>query len=303
MEFLNKNNNIFFTFLGFTTLFILGGCIQNKPASISLEDSELAVPVINSVAALGQLSPYGEIRRLAPPVSGFGGTPRILKLLVDVGEDVKQGQILAVFDNQPKIIADILALEAKIETLEAKIAIQKREILRYQIAADEGATTLILLDDEKNQLVKLNGQKKESLAEMIGLKADFSDSELKSPIDGMVLRINFREGERPDIDGVIEVGANQTMEALIEVYESDISRIQLGQAVTLISENGGFNGSINGVVKTISPQIRQRKVLSTDPTGDADARIVEVRVSIDPEFYSLVKNFTGMKVIARFNLP
>lgn len=80
---------------------------------------------------------------------------------------------------------------------------------------------------------------------------------------------------------MINVGANQSMEALIEVYESDIDRVQMGQAVDLISENGGFNGSLSGQVTLISPQVRQRRVLSTDPTGDADSRVVEVRVKLD----------------------
>ena len=70
-------------------------------------------------------------------------------------------------------------------------------------------------------------------------------------------------------------------------------------AVRLSSENGGFRGSLAGRVNQISPQVRQRQVLSTDPTGDADARIVEVRVSLDPEDARRVRQLTGLKVIAR----
>ena len=90
------------------------------------------------------------------------------------------------------------------------------------------------------------------------------------------------------------------MEALIEVYESDISRVFLGQNVSLTSENGGFSGSLKGRVNQISPRVSQRVVLATDPTGDAAARIVEVRVILDPSSALLVDRFTGMKVIARF---
>ena len=49
----------------------------------------------------------------------------------------------------------------------------------------------------------------------------------------------------------------------------------------------------------ISPQVRQREVLSTDPSGDVDARIVEVRVGLAPEEASRVRSLTGLKVIAR----
>jgi HlyD family secretion protein len=89
------------------------------------------------------------------------------------------------------------------------------------------------------------------------------------------------------------------MEALVEVYESDIDRVRLGQLVRLTSENGGFGGSLSGVVQRINPQVRQREVLSTDPTGDADARIVEVRVRLDSADARRVRDLSGLKVIAR----
>ena len=90
------------------------------------------------------------------------------------------------------------------------------------------------------------------------------------------------------------------MEALIEVYESDINRVFINQNVDLTSENGGFKEILKGTVFRISPKVKQRKVLSTDPTGDADSRIIEVLVKLDKESINLVQNYAGMKVIARF---
>jgi HlyD family secretion protein len=45
--------------------------------------------------------------------------------------------------------------------------------------------------------------------------------------------------------------------------------------------------------------VRQREVLSTDPTGDADARVVEVRVRLDPDDARRVQRLTGLKLIGR----
>ena len=75
--------------------------------------------------------------------------------------------------------------------------------------------------------------------------------------------------------------------------------MRLGQPVSLISENGGFQGNLSGEVIRISPQVRQRAVLSTDPTGDADARVVEVRVALTAADSQRVRDLTGLKVIAR----
>ncbi len=281
-------------FLGLT------GCIKGPETSEIPQIEVINAKPVESVAALGQLSPYGQIRQLAAPVSGFGGTPRVSELLVEDGDLVDKGQILAVFDNQKRVLADLDISRARLQTLVKKISIQQKEISRYEITAIEGATSQVLLDTKKQELIELDGQKNEVLAEIKGLEVDFNDSQLISPVDGVILQINSRVGERPGPDGVLSVGANQIMQALIEVYESDISRIYIGQSVSLTSENGGFKETLNGTVSRISPQVRQRLVLSTDPTGDADARIIEVQVKLTKESVELVRNLTGIKVIARF---
>ena len=144
------------------------------------------------------------------------------------------------------------------------------------------------------------GRRDEALAKRQGLLVDLEKSELRAPLDGMVLEIHAREGERPGSDGVMDVGASQRMQARIEVYESDIGNVRLDQNVRLSSENGGFSDSLAGTVIQISPQVQQRAVLSTDPTGDADARVVEVLVALEPKDAERVSRLRGLKVIARF---
>ncbi len=288
--------------IGFLGTFLVSSIDQGGEPATSQVNTPVLEPVmrLEAVAALGRLSPSGEIRSLAAPLSGFGGTPRVAELLINEGELVEEGQVLAVFDNRPSVVADLAVVSARLKTLAIKIRMQKREVSRYQEAADQGAASLVLLEEKQDELVKFLGQEEEALAQLKGLEVDLANSQLKSPINGVVLRVHAREGERPGAQGVVEVGDNQNMEALIEVYESDVSRIELGQSVTLISENGGFDGTLRGKVQRISPQVRQRKVLSTDPTGDADARVVEVRVILEPTSSKQVRELTGMKVIARF---
>ncbi len=253
-----------------------------------------------AVAALGSLRPAGEVRRLAAPVSGFGGSPRVSSLLVKEGDPVSTGQVLAVFDSRPQIEADLASLDEKIRTVETEIPLKRKEVARYAQAAGQGAAKAVVLEEKQNELILLDRKRVELLAERRKLEADLTDSELRSPIDGTVLRLRARVGERPGSDGVLDVGASQSMEAVIEVYESDINRVKVGEPVTLISENGGFEGDLSGTVERISPEVRQRQVLSTDPTGDADARIIEVVVRLDARSTQRVSRLSGLKVIARF---
>ena len=285
-----------------TPLFLISmyGCNKKDSEENKLSNNNEFVEKIQAVAALGQLNPLGDVRKLAAPTSGKGGTPRLSKLLVQEGDYIIKDQTLAVFDNRPKLEADLAFQEANLNILINEIRIQKREINRYQMLVDKGVVAIILLDNMKDDLVLSEAKMLKVQSAINAINFDLEQTQLKSPIDGIVLQVLAREGERPSSSGVLNVGANQLMEALIEVYESDIDRVEIGQVVDLISENGGFNGSLKGQVSLISPQVRQRKVLSTDPTGDADSRVVEVRVKLDKASAKKVSHLTGMKVIARF---
>ena len=285
-------------------VFVLIGCGGDQstkaPSDKSASDANEAVARPEAVAALGQLEPAGDVRRLAAPTAGVAGTPRIEQLLVDEGAVIRRGQVLARFDTKDGLEADLAAVEADLASLEDEIALQKVEVSRYSRGANWGAVSLVQRESSREDLVRLEGEQAQALARRQGLLVDLEDSELVSPLDGLVLEIHAREGERPGSDGVMDIGASQKMQARIEVYESDIAQINLDQQVQLTSENGGFSGQLSGRVIQISPRVQQRDVLSTDPTGDADARVVEVLVALDDADVRRVIRLAGLKVIARF---
>ena len=301
--FINNFKNIIFYFLIFLPLSIgISSCSQNKKlnSNSNIEKTSDFIPVIEAVAALGQLSPAGDIRQLAAPISQFGSSPRLSELLVKEGDFVKEGSVLAVFENRKKLVADLEKKNNLIKTNILEISLKEDQIERYQLAVEKSAYSLVQLSQRKDELLKLQKQKIINLGDKKNIEIDLFNSQLRSPIDGYILDVNTRVGERSKNEGILDIGSSQNMEALIEVYESDINRVFISQNVELSSENGGFKKILTGEVIRISPQVKQRKVLSTDPTGDADARIIEVLVKLNQESIKLVKNYTGMKVIAKF---
>ncbi len=272
---------------------------QQRPIPAPAAKVSQVVRQPDSVAALGRLEPAGDVRRLAAPISGIGGSPRITGLLVEEGDAVRRGQLLASFDTAPTLVAEQRLLDARIANLDRRLQVQTRDILRYRQLSRSGAIPSGELDTRETALLELQGQRNEAWAQREKIKAELLLTELRAPIDGLVLKLHARVGERPGDQGVLELGASNRMQAVVEVYESDIDRVRLGQPVSLISENGGFQGNLSGEVIRISPQVRQRAVLSTDPTGDADARVVEVRVALNAADSQRVRDLTGLKVIAR----
>lgn len=270
----------------------------DKTAEMTATAKARSEPVRKAVAALGTLEPAGEIRVLAAPIAGIS-VPRLTGLFVNVGDQVKKGQLLATFDTGPALRAQRELLVTRMVTLSRRLRLELRELSRYRNLAQAGAFAADELDRREQQYLQLQGELNETEANLKKIQADLDNTELRSPIDGAVLKIIAHVGERPGEKGILEIGANQQMQAVLEVYESDISQVRLGQGVELTSENGGFDGKLNGQVVLISPQVRQREVLSTDPSTDVDARIVEVRASLSPKDALRVRDLSGLKVIGR----
>jgi len=283
-------------------LFINFSCSNQKKfreyENLNLEQD--IIPPLKGVAALGQLSPAGEVRKLASPVSQFGTFPRVIELFVKEGDYVEKNTVLATFENREKLKSDLQKKEYLLETNDLEISLKEDQLERFKLAIEKNAYSEIQFSQRKDELLKLKKQKIINLADRQAILIDLSNSQLRSPINGYILSINTREGERSNSEGVLDIGASQNMEATIEVYESDIDRVFLNQRVELTSENGGFDDKLFGFVVRINPRVKQRKVLSTDPTGDADARVIEVLVKLNEDSIEKVKTFAGMKVIARF---
>lgn len=252
------------------------------------------------VSALGRLEPAGDVRKLAAPMSGLGGSPRIAALWVQEGDRVGRGDRLASFDSRPGLLADQALIQTKISNTLLQLQLLERDTRRYRRLAKSGATPSADLDNREIRLINLRGDLAQARVQLRKVQSDLVQSELRAPMNATVLRILARPGERPGESGILELGNTDQMEAVAEVYESDINRVRVGQPATLISENGGLTTTLKARVVRITPQVRQRQVVSTNPTGDADARVVEVRLALVPSDLARVRQLAGLKVIIRF---
>jgi len=256
-------------------------------------------PQPRGVSALGRLNPSGDVRRLDAPSGALGAAPRVESLFVQEGDRVEAGQVLAQFDNHPDQLADVEVAKATIVALEQREELLRQELRRYQRLFENGAESQEALDIRKIKLLTVQQELRKAKAELQRQRIKLPDGELVAPFSGTVLEIFARPGERPGSDGVLSLGRSDQMEAVLEVYESDIGRVRVGQSVLLQSENGGFDGELQGRVRRIDPLVQQRDVLSTDPTADTDARVVEVHVALDPDDARRVRQLTGLKLIGR----
>lgn len=229
-------------------------------------------PILVHVGCLGRLEPRGGVLRVAGP-------PRpavvIEELLVSEGGSVQEGQVIAV-------LAGIGVQRADVARLEAELANAERELARHRKLRSNR-----VLSESELQAHQL--ARDVARAALARAQAEFELSTVRAPIDGQVLEIHAREGERVGPDGIVEIGTTSAMYAVAEVYETDIGRVHVGQGAVVRSP--ALPRELTGEIETIGLKIGKKDVLSTDPVADADARVVEVEIRLhEPELAAALTN-------------
>jgi len=117
---------------------------------------------------------------------------------------------------------------------------------------------------------------------------------LLSPIDGTVLRIHAREGERVGNDGVLELADLTAFDVVAEVYETDLPRVRLGAAAEVIVP--GEPRPYPARVIDLGWRVGRQSVISPDPVAAIDSRVVEVRLRLDASANEAIRRRTNMQV-------
>jgi HlyD family secretion protein len=140
----------------------------------------------------------------------------------------------------------------------------------------------------------------QAIAAMKQAQAELKQAEVRSPMDGEVLYIHTYSGELISSDGIVEIGQTKRMQAVAEVYQSDVSKVHPGQKVRVTSDS--ISGALQGTVERVGSQIRRQTMINTDPSTNIDSRVVEVHVSLDNASSQRAAKFTNLQVTVGIEL-
>lgn len=250
---------------------------EAKPAA--LPDVALASPASSDdrVAALGRLQPKDGVRVIAGPAQAVAV---VGELLVDKGDAVRAGQLIARLD-------DAELREAALQRAEARVANAQAELARNARLRDGEVISESLHD-------KLKLEHAVALADSRLARAELARVQVRSPIDGQVLDVHARAGERVGPEGIVELGQTQAMYAIAEVYETEVGDVRLGAEAEVTSP--ALPRVLHGRVDRIALRVRKLDVLGTDPAARTDARVVEVEVRLGDVDAALAARLTHMQV-------
>jgi len=261
-----------------------------------------------AISALGRLEPeHGIIRVAAPAMVGITIGPAISELLVDEGDDVVEGQLLAVTDlaDLMQSIADEKRASLKLARLQATAAssmaesdcalvetkmeeanrrkewretnVSTRE--EYEQALADAVLVQAACNAGRADAVAAESAIEVAAAALRRAEAELARTEIRAPSSGRVLEILSRPGETVGSKGALEIGNVARMYAIAEVYETDVGRISIGQPAVIASS--ALNAPLTGVVEHVRLKVRKQDEIGTDPAARKDARIVEVEILLD----------------------
>ena len=276
-------------------------------AFISAPGAATAAPP-ESIAALGRLEPEHGIIRVASPSTPQAAYGAVLAALrVSEGDDVEQGQLLAVADTAAVMGAIVAEARTEVELAQREVesarsmatttctranvaereAVRRAQLHEQGLAGEEEAdrargeadarkascntaSTAIQLSETRVSVAR---------AKLARVEAELQRAYIRAPMAGRVLEVLVRPGELMGEAGVLELGRVDHMHAIAEVYESDIRFVAVGQAATVRSP--AFENDLTGHVKRIRQKVQKQDEIGTDPAARKDARIVEVVIELD----------------------
>lgn len=188
------------------------------------------------------------------------GVVRALK--VDVGTAVKKGQPLVVIDS-PDVGAD----RARLSGAKARVQVAAENHDRQKKLQAEGVGS-------KKSLLDAQQEHDQAKSEYAALRASLSvlgaggggagSYTLTSPIDGVVTERKVTIGKLVSSEEVLlEIVDTRSMWAELDVAESDLLAVAVGQAVSLRLDGLGereLSGSITYVAPAVDPHTRTAKV-------------------------------------------
>jgi HlyD family secretion protein len=311
-----RNRRILYVVIGVAVVLVaVGGLIAAARGGTKIDPSKLAKvergDLAKSVVATGKVEPITKVE-IKSKASGI-----VKKLLVDAGDRVKRGQVLAELDKE-EIEAHVAQAKAQEEAAEASLRATEADMERAKVDAEgpdvptlerayeraqgmakEGVVSVSALDDAqrayelavnkqnvaKAQLQVLHakiGQAQAQVAQdranLKQLEEQYSYTTVESPIDGVVLSRDVEVGDA--VSSILVLGSSATLIMTL----GDISEVYVKGKVDESDIGKVYLGQPARIkVESFKDKTFNGKVTKISPMGVEKDNVTtfEVRVSIN----------------------
>jgi HlyD family secretion protein len=215
-----------------------------------------AHPFTPHVALLGEVRPKRDIHVFAT-ASGV----RVLQLLADEGDTVRQGQPLARLDvamaTAQTSAAQASVAEAASNALRARDEYQRAESIR-----DSGALSSEAIEQRHSASVAADARLAAARAQLALVNAQIQGGYVRAPVAGLVISRSVQLGATVNTQEMFRIAGDNRLEVSAQISETDVTSMRPGQtAVFRLGDGSTVQGALSRVPASINDRTRTGEAL------------------------------------------
>lgn len=207
---------------------------------------------------------------------------QVVERMVDVGQHVDKGEILARIDNVEQQ-ANMRVAQASQDAAHAQLVQAEASFKRQQALLAQGFTTRSQFDQAQQVLRTAQSTLKNAESQLSNAQDELSYTELRAPVSGVVTARSVESGQVVQAaQTAFSIAEDGARDAIFDVQETLVNHARIGMGVTL------------GLLSDVSVQT-EGKIREISPVVDAHTGTVRVKVGVSevPEQMALGAIVTG----------
>jgi HlyD family secretion protein len=196
--------------------------------------------------------------------------------------------------NESQAILNRINTTANKQLAEAKVALNRINTTSNQQISEAQAKLNSIREVRPVDVQLAAAEIASVIANLNRAETELEAAYIRAPMTGQIIKIHSRVGEKIGDQGIADFAQTNNMMAVAEVYQTDISKVKLGQKAIITSQ--GFGGELQGNVQQIGLQVNRQNIFSDQPGENLDSRIIEVKIRLTPEDSQRVSGLTNLQV-------
>jgi RND family efflux transporter MFP subunit len=256
-----------------------------RSLSVAVEVTSITKSTIREVGIFtGTLLPESQFI-VAPKIAG-----KLEKILVDIGDEVKQGQLIAVLDDDEYVQqvdqakAELDVARANIEENRSALNLAKREFERSRALREKKIVSESELDAAEAQYKASLAKQKVAVAQVAQKEAELKTARVRK--DYTRIKASWENGRESRVVGerfvdegtmlaanapIVSIIDIRNLKAVIHVIERDYPRVAAGQQAVVSTDaypDRTFSGTIDRIAPLLKEEARQARVEVEIPNAE-----------------------------------
>ncbi|AHJ30947.1 ABC exporter membrane fusion protein [Nodularia spumigena CS-584] len=201
--------------------------------------------------------------------------------------------------SQAQAVLNQINSTASIELAQAQVTLTRINATGNKQISEAKATLNSIAEIRPVDIAAAKSEVENAIATLKQMQINLESTSIIAPIAGQILKIHTRVGEKISEAGIADLAQTEQMIAVAQVYQTDISKVKLGQSAVITSQ--AFPGELRGTVSHIGLQVNRQNVFSNQPGENLDSRVIDVKIRLHPDDSKKVAGLTNLQVQTAIN--